>query len=248
MAPQAVVPGSSELERGGLCSPLLWISGRCVLCALWCRVAPLREVIQLLHRFLQALCLGREMLRLCGLSCSLAGIFPYVAQDLLQAWRQSAGRGCIEVFEEFEEFLSHHLFCNSVPFPIIWPSGNFSPLSLCPRGRRAGPAPSSPGQAIQSLVLHFLGLWGGKLDLTWSTAELSSAKALILAQGGCRAPGVSFQYRVGQSRGLSRDPSSMVRAGSGAAAWVSSGLRVSDVPPCQLCCLLSPEGKPGAMA
>lgn len=164
-----------------------------------------------------------------------------MAQDLLQAWCEPAGRGCID------EFLSHHLCCNSVPFPIIWPPGNFPPPSLCPRARRAGPAPSSPGQAIQSLVLHFLGLWGAKLDLTWSTAELSSAKALILAQRGCNAQGVPFQC-CGQSRDLSRDPSSVVRAGSGAAACVSFGLRVSDVPPCQLCCLLSPEAKPGAMA
>lgn len=58
-------------------------------------------------------------------------------------------------------FFSHHLSCNSVPFPIIQPSGNFPPLRLCSRARRAVLAPSfSSGQAIQSLELHFLGLWG----------------------------------------------------------------------------------------
>lgn len=43
---------SSELGRGGLCSPLLWMPRRCVLCVLTCRVAPLGEVTQSLplHR------------------------------------------------------------------------------------------------------------------------------------------------------------------------------------------------------
>lgn len=63
-------------------------------------------------------------------------------------------------------------------------------------------------------------LLGCRLDLTWSTAQLSSAKALILAQGGCRAQGISLQYEVGESRSLSRDPS-VVRAWS---CCVSSGL------------------------
>lgn len=68
VAPQAMVSDSSELGRGGLCSPLLWTLGRRVLCVLWCRVAPLREVTQSLpqHRCLQAMCLGRGMLRPCG--------------------------------------------------------------------------------------------------------------------------------------------------------------------------------------
>lgn len=100
VAPQAMVPDSSELGRGGLCSPLLWMPGRRVLCVLWCRVAPLREITQSLpmHGCLQASCLGRGMLRPCGLSCSPAGMFPYVAQDLLKAPCEPAGRGCIDEF------------------------------------------------------------------------------------------------------------------------------------------------------
>lgn len=85
-------------------------------------------------------------------------------------------------------------------------------------------APSSSGQAIQSLVLHFLHFWGVKSDLTWSTAQLSSAKALILAQGGCRAQGVSLQYEMGQSRAFPEIPA--VWSEPGAAACVSFGLRL----------------------
>lgn len=68
VAPQAMVPDSSELGRGGLSSPLLWMPGRCVqcvLCVLWCRVAPLREVTQSLplHRCLES---GKKDAEPCG--------------------------------------------------------------------------------------------------------------------------------------------------------------------------------------
>lgn len=75
VAPQAMVPDSSELRRGGLCSPLLWMLGRRVLCVLWCRMAPLREVAQSLHRCLQAFCLGRGMLNLVGRAVLQLGCF-----------------------------------------------------------------------------------------------------------------------------------------------------------------------------
>lgn len=81
---------------------------------------------------------------------------------------------------------------------------------------------------------------------------MSSAKPLILAQGGCRVQAVSLECLLSRSRGLSRDPSSAVNAGSRAALSVHFGLGAGDAPSgsgsCRLSCLLLPEAKPHPMA
>lgn len=78
-------------------------------------------------------------------------------------------------------------------------------------------------------------LLGCRLDLAWSTAQLSSAKALILAQGGCRAQGISLQYEVGESRSLSRDPS-VVRAWSCCLCLLWAGAAMSHSASSAACC------------